>query len=391
MKRVLIIRYGEVALKGLNKSYFENKLIKHINANLKEIGSPRVWKSNGLIYADMDGYDEEDFIQRVVKVFGIVSVSPAYEFSGGLEEISEVALKHTIDKKDEKDFKTFKVISKRGNKKFHLNSPEIAAEVGGYVLHNTQGIKVDVHKPEFNLYVEVRDKLYVYSDKISGYGGLPLGTNGKAMLLLSGGIDSPVAGWMVAKRGVDIEAIHYHSYPFTNERAKEKVVDLARILSKYCGRIRLHSVNLLPIQREINEKCPEGEMTIISRRFMMKIAEKVAVKRDCQALVTGESIGQVASQTIQGLTVTNESVKVPVFRPLIATDKIDIIEVANKIGTFETSILPFEDCCTVFLPKRPVTKPRIDRILMSEEKLDVEKLVDEAVENMTVEIITMED
>lgn len=387
MNRVLIIRYGEIALKGLNKSYFENKLIRHIHSNLKNTGMPRVWKSNGIIYVSMEGLDEEKIIENVIKVFGIVSVSPAYEFESSLERIRDVALKLTLEKMEEENFKTFKVECRRGNKSFPLNSPEISSTVGGYVLTNTRGLSVDVHHPDKVIYVEVREKAYVYTDKIPGHGGLPLGTNGKAMLLLSGGIDSPVAGWMVAKRGVDIEAVHYHSYPFTSERAKEKVVELAKVLARYCGRIRLYSVNLLPIQKEINDKCPEEEMTIISRRFMMKIAERIAVDRGCQALITGESIGQVASQTIQGLTVTNEAVDLPVFRPLIAIDKVDIINIAKKIDTFETSILPFEDCCTVFLPKRPVTKPRVDRIKASEEKLEVERLTQEAINNMTVEEI----
>jgi len=391
MNKVLIIRYGEIALKGLNKPFFENKLLKHINSNLKEIGKPKVWKSNGLLYASMDGFDEAEIIKRVIKVFGIVSVSSAYEFDSGMDNIYEAALKLTLDKMGEKKFKTFKVESKRGNKNFPLNSPQISSMVGGYVLAHTEGLTVDVHKPEFLIYVEVRDKSYVYSEKIPGYGGLPLGTNGKAMLLLSGGIDSPVAGWMIAKRGVEIEAVHYHSYPFTSERAKEKVVDLSRILAGYCGKIRLHSVNLLPIQKEINDKCPEEEMTILSRRFMMKIAERIAVDRGCHALITGESIGQVASQTIQGLTVTNDAVEMPVFRPLIAVDKVDIINLAKSIDTFDTSILPFEDCCTVFLPKRPITKPRIERIRISEQKLEVEKLIQEALDDMTVEEIEIED
>lgn len=391
MNKVLIVRYGEVALKGLNKSYFENKLVAHIQSNLRDLGKFNVKKSGGLIFVDLDGHDEEDVIDRVIKVFGIVSVSPAYEFESHIETICEVALKHAMERMEEDYPKTFKVESRRGNKKFPMKSPEISRTVGGYILSHVKALKVDVHQPELMIHVDVRDKAYIYSKKIAGYGGLPLGTNGKAMLLLSGGIDSPVAGWMIAKRGVEIEAIHYHSYPFTSERAKEKVVDLAKILARYCGKIRLHSVNLLPIQKEINEKCPESEMTILSRRFMMRIAERVAQDRECNALVTGESIGQVASQTIQGLTVTNASVNIPVFRPLIALDKVDIMEIAKKIDTYDTSILPYEDCCTVFLPKRPVTKPRLDRILLSENYLEVEKLIGEAVENMEVIEVSAEE
>lgn len=391
MKKVLIVRYGEIALKGLNKSYFEKKLIKHIQANLMDLGKLRVYQGGGLVYVDMDGYDEDEVIERVIKVFGIVSVSPTYAFEKDIDTVYEAALEHMKKRMEEEPIKTFKVESRRGDKSFKMKSPEISRMVGGYVLEHSKDLKVDIHNPDIRLYVDIRDKAYIYSKKISGYGGLPLGTNGKAMVLLSGGIDSPVAAWMMAKRGMNIEAVHYHSYPFTSERAKEKVIDLARILAKYCGNIRIHCVNLLPIQQEINEKCPEEEMTILSRRFMMKIAEKVAKTRECNALVTGESIGQVASQTIQGLTVTNDAVDLPVFRPLIASDKVDIIDISKKIDTYETSILPYEDCCTVFLPRRPVTKPRLDKILQSESKLDVQRLVEEAVENMEIIHVSVEE
>lgn len=391
MKRTLIVRYGEIALKGLNKSYFEQKLVKHIQANIRDLGNTRVYKSNGLVFVELNGQDEEEVIARVVKVFGIVSVSPAWKVEADLDVIKETALKLTIERVKDGQFKTFKVESRRGDKSFPLNSPQICREVGGYILQGIEGLKVDVHEPELSIHIDVRDKAYIYSEKIPGFGGLPLGTNGKAMLLLSGGIDSPVAGWMMAKRGVEIQAVHYHSYPFTSERAKEKVMDLAKILASYCGNIRLHAVNLLPIQKEINEKCPEEEMTILSRRFMMKIAEQIAISNGCHALITGESIGQVASQTIEGLTVTNEAVTLPVFQPLIALDKVDIVELAKKIGTFETSILPYEDCCTVFLPKRPVTKPRVERIKESENKLDVERLIEKALADMEVIKISAEE
>lgn len=309
-----------------------------------------------------------------------------------MDKIKEIALDELKDRISENNnIKTFKVESKRGDKSFPMQSLEISREVGGYLLENMENISVDVHNPDVSIQVEVRDKAFVFSNKINGFGGLPLGTNGKALLLLSGGIDSPVAGWLVGKRGVDIEAIHFHSYPFTSDRSKEKVIDLAKILSSYCGKFKLYSINLLPIQKEINEKCPEEEMTILSRRFMMKIAERVGVANNCDALVTGESIGQVASQTVKSLYVTNESVVMPVFRPLIAMDKVDIIDLAYKIGTYETSILPFEDCCTVFLPKHPVTQPKLEKIIKSESKLDVEELINAAIEDMEVEIITIED
>lgn len=389
MENVVIVRYGEIALKGLNKRFFEDKLVSHIRGALADLGKIKVYKAHSRIYVEVGDYNVRHITDRVKKVFGIVSISVAKKFEANMDKIKEVALEELRDRIDESSYvKTFKVESRRGDKQFPLQSLEISREVGAYLLENTENISVDVHKPDVIVNVEVRDYAFVYSNKIAGFGGLPLGTNGKAMLLLSGGIDSPVAGWLVAKRGVDLEAVHFHSYPFTSDRAKEKVVDLAKILSNYCGRIKLHSVNLLAIQKEINENCPDGEMTLLSRRFMMKIAEQIAKANNCDALVTGESIGQVASQTIKGLYVTNESVEMPVFRPLIAMDKMDIVDIAKRIDTYETSILPFEDCCTVFLPKHPVTQPKLDKILISESKLDVENLIVQAIDNMEVEVIT---
>lgn len=389
MYNIVIARHGEIGVKGQNRYVFENKLVKNIKNSLKEIGKLNVYKDHGRIYIDIEDYDYESIIEEARKVFGIVSLSPAIKVENDYEKLKEICVKLMDEKLEYEDIKTFKVEAKRGDKSFRLTSPEMSIDLGGYVLSNIKNkIGVDVHNPEIRLAAEIRsDCAIAYIDKIDGYGGLPLGTNGRAMALLSGGIDSPVATWMVAKRGVDIEVIHYHSYPFTSEKAKEKVQDLARILSKYCGKIRMHSVNILPIQKEINANCREEEITIISRRFMMKIAERVARLRYCDALVTGESIGQVASQTIQGLNVTNSAVSIPVFRPLIAADKTEIVAVAKKIGTFETSIIPEEDCCTVFLPKHPVTKPKLEKIELSESKLDIEKLIEEAIESMEVEEI----
>ncbi len=392
MENVIVIRYGEIMLKGNNKRFFEDKLVKQIRHALSDLGKLKVYKAHSRIYVDVENYNVNDITDRVKKVFGVVSLSVAKRFEVDIDKIKEVALQELKDRIDENsNIKTFKIESKRGDKRFPMQSLEISREIGGYVLENTENISVDVHHPDVHIHVEVRDKAFVFSNKISGFGGLPLGTNGKALLLLSGGIDSPVAGWMVGKRGVDIEAIHFHSYPFTSDRAKEKVIDLAKILSSYCGEFKLYSINLLPIQKEINEKCPEEEMTILSRRFMMKIAERVASVNNCDALITGESIGQVASQTVKSLHVTNQSVELPVFRPLIAMDKVDIIEMSYKIGTYETSILPFEDCCTVFLPKHPVTQPKLEKILASESKLDVEGLINAAVEDMEVQRISIED
>lgn len=392
MENVVVIRYGEIMLKGKNKRFFEDKLVSQIRHALSDLGKLRVYKAHSRIYIDVESYNVNDITDRAKRVFGVVSLSVAKRFEVDMDKIKEIALDELKDRISENNnIKTFKVESKRGDKSFPMQSLEISREVGGYLLENMENISVDVHNPDVSIQVEVRDKAFVFSNKINGFGGLPLGTNGKALLLLSGGIDSPVAGWLVGKRGVDIEAIHFHSYPFTSDRAKEKVIDLAKILSSYCGKFRLYSINLLPIQKEINEKCPEEEMTILSRRFMMKIAERVGVANNCDALVTGESIGQVASQTVKSLYVTNESVVMPVFRPLIAMDKVDIIDLAYKIGTYETSILPFEDCCTVFLPKHPVTQPKLEKIIKSESKLDVEELINAAIEDMEVEIITIED
>ena len=388
MYNILIVKYGEIGVKGKNRYIFENKLIKNVKNILKPIGKFNVYKEYGRIYVDLDGYDYEEVVEEVKKVFGIVGVCPAVRAEKDYNLLKELALK-MLEEKIEQGYKSFKVDSRRGDKDFKLTSQEMSLDIGGYLVSQVKDkIAVDVRNPEVKIHCELRQNhVMVYSDTIPGYGGLPLGTNGRAMSLLSGGIDSPVASWMVAKRGMELECIHFHSYPFTSEKSQEKVRDLAQILSKYCGRVRLHKVNMLEIQKAIGLNCKDEEMTIISRRFMMRIAERVAESRHCDALVTGESIGQVASQTIQGLTCTNASVKMPVFRPLIAMDKTDIIEVAQKIGTFETSILPEEDCCTVFSPKKPVTKPKLDRIEKSENKLDVEKLIQDAIDNIEVEDI----
>ncbi|WP_199533975.1 tRNA uracil 4-sulfurtransferase ThiI [Romboutsia weinsteinii] len=388
MYNILIVKYGEIGVKGKNRYLFENKLIKNIKNMLKPIGKFNVYKEYGRIYVDLEDYDYEEVIEEVKKVFGIVGVCPGIRAAKDYDKLKELALAMLEDKIEE-GYKTFKVESRRGDKDFNLTSQEMSLDIGGYLVYNVKDrIKVDVRNPEVKIKCELRQNhVMVYSDTVAGYGGLPLGTNGRAMSLLSGGIDSPVASWMIAKRGMDLEAIHFHSYPFTSEKSQEKVRDLAKILAKYCGRVRLHKVNILEIQKAIGLECKEEEMTIISRRFMMQIAERVAESRHCDALVTGESIGQVASQTIQGLTCTNASVSIPVFRPLIAMDKTEIIEVAQKIGTFETSILPEEDCCTVFSPKKPVTKPRLERIEKSESKLDVEKLIQDAIDNIEVEDI----
>ncbi len=391
-KNTFIVRYGEVALKGMNKPYFERVLLERIRKNLKKYDGIEAIRKEGLIFVKASAqYDRDEVIRDISRVFGVASVSHAVEAESDLDAIYQAAGEYMEDLMKTRRIRTFKVESKRADKSFPVESPEISRRVGGAVLKQCKVLSVDVHHPDCVLYVNVRkDRTYLYADKIKGFGGLPLGTNGKGMILLSGGIDSPVAAWMMAKRGMMIEAVHFHSYPYTSERAQEKVYDLVRILSSYCGRIRVHSINLLEIQEAIGENCPEEEMTILSRRFMMMIAERLAVKNGCDMLITGENIGQVASQTAQGLVVTDNAVSMPVMRPLIALDKVDIMDLAKKIGTYETSIQPFEDCCTVFLPKHPVTKPKLERILGSESKLDRETLIESALKTQKSVVIQPE-
>lgn len=389
-QNIFIVRCGEVALKGMNKPYFERMLVDRIKKNVKDFDGVDVRRHEGLIYVRADKkHDKEQLIRQISKVFGVASISPAVEAESHLDAIGEEAVKYMMELIETKGVKTFKVEAKRADKNFPVKSPDIARIIGAKVLIGCKVLKVDVHNPDVYLFVDVRhDKSYIYQQKIAGFGGLPLGTNGKGMVLLSGGIDSPVAAWMMAKRGMLLEAVHFHSYPYTSQRAQEKVEDLARIVASYCGNFKMHVVNLLPIQEQIVQNCPEEETTILVRRFMMRIAEKLAEKNRAMMLITGENLGQVASQTAEALVVTDACVKMPVMRPLIAMDKVDIMEKAEEIGTFETSIQPYEDCCTVFLPKHPTTKPKLERITASESKLDVEALVDAAV--ASAEIVHIE-
>lgn len=391
-QNIFIVRCGEVALKGMNKPYFERMLVDRIKKNLKDFDGVDVRRHEGLIYVRADKkHDKEQLIRQISRVFGVASISPAVEAESHLDAIGEEAVKYMLELIETKGVKTFKVEAKRADKNFPVKSPDIARIIGAKVLIGCKVLKVDVHNPDVYLFVDVRhDKSYIYQQKIAGFGGLPLGTNGKGMVLLSGGIDSPVAAWMMAKRGMLLEAVHFHSYPYTSQRAQEKVEDLARIVASYCGNFKLHVVNLLPIQEQIVQNCPEEETTILVRRFMMRIAEKLAEKNRAMMLITGENLGQVASQTAEALVVTDACVKMPVMRPLIAMDKVDIMEKAEEIGTFETSIQPYEDCCTVFLPKHPTTRPKLERIMASESKLDVEALVDAAAASAEVVYIEAE-
>lgn len=384
MDGIILLKYGEIALKGLNRHQFENRLVDNIKASLRGLKGYKVSKEHGRMYIAYEKALEDEIIERVSKVFGLVAICPGMAVENDLNIIKEAALEETKKLIEETGQKTFKVEARRSDKQFPFTSPEICKHVGGYINTTLEDVSVDVHKPEFMVNVEVRDRAYVYCREIACYGGMPYGTSGKAALLLSGGIDSPVAGWMMARRGVELSAVHFHSYPFTSDRAKEKVIDLGKILCRYVGKLRIYSVNLLEIQKEIGAKCPEEQMTILSRRFMMAIAERIAVSDGCQALITGENIAQVASQTIEGLTVTNAKVSMPVFRPLIAYDKNDIVLVAKKIDTYETSILPFEDCCTVFLPKRVITRPKLKDILAAEALLEEEALIARAIEGMEI-------
>ncbi len=395
-EQVYIVRVGETALKGDNKSYFERMLVGKIKSALKEENIYSVDRVEGLILvrASLET-TPSSVLKKVGRVFGVDSISPATEIAyegmsapETINEIGRVASECMMKLIEDKGVKTFKVEAKRADKTFPVESPKIAREVGACVLKSCKVLKVDVHDPDAVVWVNVRRKYaYVYEEKIMAFGGLPLGTNGKGLVLLSGGIDSPVATFLMAHRGMMIEAVHFHSYPYTSERAFEKVKDLAKILTTYCGKIKMTSVNLLSIQEQIVMNCPEEETTILVRRFMVKIADRVARKSGCQMLITGESLGQVASQTADSLVVTDAATDLPVMRPLIAMDKTQIIDIAREIGTFETSIQPFEDCCTVFLPKHPVTKPKLSKIEESESKLDCESLIEAALADAKVTVI----
>lgn len=386
MDKVISVSIGEIALKGLNRKYFEDKLIGSMIKAIRDIGYERIYKEEGKIYIEGNPDNYTRIVNRIKKVFGIVYISPSYRCEKNDLKIKEAMIRlveETIAKN--REFKSFKVVSNRSDKSYHKKSPEISRDLGGGILSEFPSLKVDVHKPDKFFHVDIRHNYaYLYVDKIRAYGGLPIGTNGKGLLLLSGGIDSPVAGFMIGKRGVAINCIHYHSYPFTSKRAEEKSKELAKILARYCGKIKLYSINILEIQKEINEKCPEKEMTILSRRFMVRIAEKIARKNRYHALITGENLGQVASQTIHGISVINEAVSLPILRPLIGMDKVDIIKISKDIESYETSILPYEDACTVFLPKHPVTRPLLEDILKSEKALDINGLVNSAIANMEV-------
>lgn len=382
--KAFLIKYAEIGVKGKNRFRFEDALIQQMRYALQPVGEFSIRKESGRIFVDaLEEYDYDEAVEALSRVFGIAGICPiVVEENKDFDHIAAVVCDYVGERYEDRAF-SFKVNVRRADKKYPIKSMEVAALLGEKLLerYEEEGLHVDVHEPDVLFTVEIRDKVYIYSDEIPGPGGMPVGTGGRAMLLLSGGIDSPVAGYMISKRGVSLEATYFHAPPYTSERAKQKVVDLAKLIARYTGPITLHVVNFTDIQMAIYEKCPHDELTIIMRRYMMKIAEHFAKESGCLALVTGESIGQVASQTIQSLAATNEVCTMPVFRPVIGFDKQEIVDISVKIGTYETSIQPFEDCCTIFVAKHPVTKPNINVIKRSEMNLQekIDAMLEEAV------------
>ena len=391
MKEILLCKYGEIVLKGANRKYFEDVLCRELRRRAKPLGDFEIYRAQSTIYiepkdefADMDA-----MFEAAMKVFGIIAIARAAVAPKTMEDITETVRTYIPAFLEGK--RTFKVEAKRSDKSFPLDSMALAREIGGVVLDSVRGIKVDVHNPDVTVMVEIREfGAYIHAGRFKAAGGMPVGTNGRALLLLSGGIDSPVAGHMIAKRGVKLEAIHFESFPYTSERAREKVFRLASIVAEYAGDIDVHVVSLTKIQEELSRNCEEDYFTLLLRRYMMAIAAKVAHRRGCGALITGESIGQVASQTMPAIGVTDIMADLPVFRPCIGLDKEEIVQIARKIGTFETSILPFEDCCTVFTPRHPRTRPELAKVEAQEQKLPFDQLVDEALSTMYTHHITAE-
>ena len=387
-----VIKYAEIGVKGMNRYLFEDALVRQIRHALHKCdGTFQVHKSQGRIYVDaLSAFDFDETVERLQTVFGISGICPVMTVEDqGFEQLGKDVISYMAETYGDKKL-TFKVVARRARKNYPMDSMEINMEMGGVILDAFPEMRVDVHDPDVYLHIEIREKIHIYSTIIPGLGGMPVGTGGKGMLLLSGGIDSPAAGYMIAKRGVKIDAVYFHAPPYTSERAKQKVIDLAKQLSRYTGPVYLHVINFTDIQLYIYDKCPHDELTIIMRRYMMRIAELIAEETECLGLITGESIGQVASQTMHSLAVTNEVCTLPVYRPLIGMDKQEIVEIAEKIGTYETSILPYEDCCTIFVAKHPVTKPNAGVIRRHEQNLKdkIEELVKTALE--TKELIVVE-
>lgn len=385
MQEIILIKLGEIVLKGQNRKIFESMLLKNIRRRIAPRGEYSVEAAQSTIYVipQRDDCDLDAAAEKISKIFGIVAYSKACIAPKELPAIQEAAADYLAD--DLAACRVFKVESKRSDKKFPYTSPEISGEVGGYLLEKFPHLAVDVHNPDMTVRVEVREKgAYIHGDPCPGAGGIPVGSGGKAAILISGGIDSPVAAWMMARRGVELTAIHFASPPYTSERAHDKVVRLLKKVSEYSGRMKMVTVPFTKIQEEIRDKCPEELSTVIMRRFMMRVAERIARENECHALITGESLGQVASQTIQAIECTDAAAGIPVFRPLIGTDKAEIVSLAHKIGTFDISIEPFEDCCTVFTPRHPRTRPTVRLLENAEKVLEVEALVEECLQNLEI-------
>lgn len=388
MKELILCKYGEIALKGLNKSNFESVLCKNVKRRLQSLGQFSVTRAQSTVYVEPleEGIDMDEAVERLKKVFGIAKLTRALEVEKSMDAILNDTMDYLAIAFD--GYRTFKVNAKRADKKFPVKSPEICSELGHKILEQFPEMKVDVHEPDVTVTVEIREKhAFVNALRIDGAGGIPVGTGGRGMLLLSGGIDSPVAGYMIAKRGVQVQAIHFEAPPYTSERARLKVEKLASEIAEYCGDIFFHCVPFTEIQETIRDQCPEELFTIIMRRLMMEIAQRISAKEDCAALITGESLGQVASQTMYAMVCTDAACRMPVLRPCIGLDKSEIVEISRKIGTFETSILPYEDCCTVFTPKHPKTRPLLDDVEKAQNSFDFDPLIQKAVEETTVKLI----
>ena len=383
MKEILLCKYGEIVLKGLNKGQFESVMIKEIRRRVEKCGGGKVTRAQSTVYIDPnDNVDIDELIALLQKVFGLASICRAAVVEKDMDAIMAAAKEYLPEKL--RGYKTFRADAKRADKRFPLKSPEIAAQIGGAVLSSVPGIKVSLNEPEINVMVEIREEYaYIHAGAYKGAGGMPVGTAGRALLLLSGGIDSPVAGYMMAKRGARVEAVHFESFPYTSEAAREKVLELARIISDYCGPVKVHVVSVTEIQERLRDAVDEEYFTLLLRRSMMRLASQVAKLRECNALITGESLGQVASQTMLAMGVTDPAAGMLIFRPCIGMDKDEIITIARKINTFDTSILPYEDCCTVFTPKHPKTRPELEKVIAQEEKADLADLEVTAMQGLT--------
>jgi thiamine biosynthesis protein ThiI len=385
MYNILAASFGEIFLKGKNRGNFEHQLIEQVRFALKEFKGVTIYKDLGKVFIEATNEDDMDgIIEKTRKIFGIVSISPSVKVEKDPDKIYDKAVELFGYLKEKQNIRTFKVSTKRGDKNFPIKSMDLSAIVGGKILAAYNDVKVDVHNPDVEILVDIKNSCYISSEKIKTVGGMPVGSCGKALLLLSGGIDSPVAGYMIAKRGVAISALYFHTYPFTSERANEKVRKLKEILEEYCGKIKLYSINLLEVHKAIREYCREEETTILARRFMMRIAERIARENNLEMLITGESLGQVASQTMKSMIVIENAIDMPILKPVIGMDKTEIMERAREIGTFDTSILPYDDCCSVFAPSNPLINPKLENIIKSESRLNVDELIETCMSTLEI-------